>query len=167
MSAVEFALVAPIFLLTLLSIVEFGLTLFTQTVLDGAARDAARLVRTGQVQGSGKSTATQVAAFQAQLCSELSVLMGTATCTTKVLAYVNQFANFGAVAFTAPCTANTPATGIPPAGTCPFSAGAGRQIVGVQVRYARPSIIGWAGEHLAPSGFTNLTSTVVFQNEPF
>ncbi len=48
--AIEFAFVAPLFLLLLLVIVELGLTLTTQSLLDGATRDAARLIRTGQVQ---------------------------------------------------------------------------------------------------------------------
>ncbi len=72
--AVEFALVAPIFLLLLLVIVELGLTLTTQSLLDGATRDAARLIRTGQVQSQNSPITT----FQTLLCSDMAPLMSVA-----------------------------------------------------------------------------------------
>jgi Flp pilus assembly protein TadG len=52
-TAVELAFVGPPFLLLLAAIFELGLTLTAQSLLNGAARDAARLIRTGQVQTQG------------------------------------------------------------------------------------------------------------------
>src|SRR5579872_1426000 len=103
---VEFALVAPPFLLLLLGIVELGLTLFTQTVLDGATRTAARLVRTGQVQQGASSVAAQLTAFQTTLCSSLSVLLSQSACAQNVYVDLETFPNFSAVRFTGTCNQN-------------------------------------------------------------
>jgi Flp pilus assembly protein TadG len=170
---IEFALVAPMFIFLLLAVIEIGLTMLTQFTLDGAARSAARLVRTGQVQSGGGITT-----FQNQLCSQVETLL---TSCSGILFEVQEFANFGSINFT-PCTSNANAN--PPGNApCPFVPGTGGEVVGVRVSYARPYIVPWVGECLttghcwlglgtsasAPSGTytTTLMSTVVFQNEPF
>ena len=66
-TAIEFAFVGPPFLLLLLAIFELGLTLTTQSVMDGAARDAARLIRTGQVQ----TQTSPISTFQNLLCAKM------------------------------------------------------------------------------------------------
>ena len=168
---VEFALVGPMFIFLLLAVIEIGLTMLTQFVLDGAARSAARMVRTGQVQSGGGITT-----FQNQLCSQVQTLL---TNCSGVLFEVQEFANFASIKFSA-CTSNANAN---PPGNCPFVPGTGGQVVGVRVSYPRPYIVPWVGECLtsgqcslglgtwasAPSGTytTTLMSTVVFQNEPF
>jgi Flp pilus assembly protein TadG len=174
--AVEMAFVGPPFLLLLLAIFELGLTLTTQSVLDGAARDAARLIRTGQVQ----TQTSPIATFQDLLCSKMSSLMSVSECNSNVIFEVQVFTSFGTVSFT-PCAFNANQTG---AGTaCSFSPGTGGQIVGVQASYPRPFIIPWVGACLsggscwAGRGTTNgsnpgtgtatLTSTVILRNEPF
>jgi Flp pilus assembly protein TadG len=173
--ALEMALVGPPFMLVMLALLDFGQTLLTQSVLDGAARDAARLIRTGQVQASGSPITT----FQTLLCSDMSSLMTTASCNTNVLFEVQTFSGFGSVAFTS-CTYNNNQTGTGTA--CSFTPGVGGNIVGVQVSYARPYIVPWVGACLtggscwtgtgSSSGAqgtqtTTLMSTVIFQNEPF
>src|ERR1700730_9557131 len=62
--ALEMALVGPPFFLILLTIIDLGLMLANQSLLDGAARDAARLIRTGQVQ----SATSPITTFQNLLC---------------------------------------------------------------------------------------------------
>jgi Flp pilus assembly pilin Flp len=164
--AAEMAVIAPLFVLMLLSIVEMGLTLFSQSVLDGAARDAARLIRTGQVQGAQNPAGT----LQNLVCSRVSMLM---TCS-NVIIDVQQFPNFGAVAFQN-CA--------PPQNPCPFQPGQGGQVIGLRLTYNRQFLVPWVGACLTggpcwlgpftgnPNGVaTNqavLRSTVVFQNEPF
>jgi Flp pilus assembly protein TadG len=174
--AVEMAFVGPPFLLVLAAIFELGLTLTSQSLLDGAARDAARLIRTGQVQTQTSAIAT----FQNLLCSEVSSVMTVSECNSKVIFEVEVFASFGAASFT-PCTLNANQTG---SGTaCQFSPGSGGQIVGVQASYPRPFIIPWVGACLSGgtcwagrgtasgsnpgTGTASLTSTVIFRNEPF
>lgn len=173
---IEFAIVAPMLLLLLLTIVDLGLMLTTQSLLDGAARDAARLIRTGQVQ----TQSSPIATFQNLLCSDMSPVMSAATCQSQVIFQVQVFSGFGSVAFT-PCTQNQNQTGN---GTvCGFVPGTASQIVGVQVTYNRPFLIPWVGACLtggscwfgagttagtsAGTGTAPLTSTVIFENEPF
>ena len=71
-TTVEFAVIGPTFLLLLLAVFELGYMVLVQSVLDSAARDAARMVRTGQVQTTGSPQAT----FQNQLCSDVGYLIG-------------------------------------------------------------------------------------------
>src|SRR5580704_17162023 len=86
-TAIEFAFVGPPFLLLLAAIFEVGLTLTTQSLLDGAARDAARLIRTGQAQSQG----SPITAFQSLLCSEVSSLISASDCATKIVFEVQVF----------------------------------------------------------------------------
>jgi Flp pilus assembly protein TadG len=175
--ALEMALVGPPFLLVMLALLDFGQTLLTQSVLDGAARNAARLIRTGQVQTAGNPIGT----FQTLLCSDMSSVMTTATCDSNVLFEVQVFASYGSTTFTS-CTRNNNQSG---SGTaCAFTPGTASQIVGVQVSYARPYIVPWVGACLSGGNCwtgpastkgtgaqgtqtTTLISTVIFQNEPF
>jgi Flp pilus assembly protein TadG len=174
-TAVEFMIVAPMLFLLLVTIIDLGLMLTTQSLLDGAARNAARLILTGQVQDSGSPLTT----FQNTLCAGLTPVMSTATCQTNVIFEVQNFGSFGAVGFT-PCTQNSNPNGT---GYCTFDAGTASEIVGVQVIYNRPFIVPWVGGCLTGGSCwfgagtatgsnpgTNtvpLTSTVVFMNEPF
>ena len=174
--AVEFALIGPIFLLLLLVIIELGLTLTTQSLLDGATRDAARLIRTGQVQSQNSPITT----FQTLLCSDMAPLMSVAKCDSNVIFEVQTFSSFGSVSFT-PCTLNNNQVGN---GTqCNFTPGTGGQIVAVRATYTRSFIVPWVGACMSGgscwtgprsagganpgTGGITLTSTVIFRNEPF
>src|SRR6185437_8857173 len=84
--SIEFGLVGPTFFFLIIAMFELGLTLFTQSALDGAARDAARLIRTGQVQVAADPLGT----FKGLLCGETSFLID----CTKVVFDVRTFASF-------------------------------------------------------------------------
>lgn len=176
--AIEMGFVAPPLFLLLLMIIDFGIMLTTQALLDGAARDAARLIRTGQITGSSGITA-----FQTQLCADMSPILSNATCLSQVLFSVQVFSNFGTIGTVGfnPCTQNFNATG---SGTaCAFASSSANQIVGVRVVYNRPFIVPWVGACLTGGSCwfgvgtqagsatgTNtvpLIATVIFQNEPF
>ena len=58
-TAVEFALIAPAFLATLIAVFQTCVFLFAQTVLQNAANQAGRYFLTGQAQNAG-CTATQI-----------------------------------------------------------------------------------------------------------
>ncbi|HKH96080.1 MAG TPA: TadE family protein, partial [Beijerinckiaceae bacterium] len=47
-TAVEFALVAPVLVALTMSIIEFGLIIFTYTTAGNASRDVARRIATGR-----------------------------------------------------------------------------------------------------------------------
>lgn len=69
--AIEFALVAAPFFITIIGILEFCLFFATGMALEGAAHDAARVIRTGEAQKSGDP----LTVFQERLCSTISVII--------------------------------------------------------------------------------------------
>lgn len=69
--AIEFALVAAPFFITIIGILEFCMFFATGMALEGAAHDAARVIRTGEAQKSGDP----VTVFQERLCSTINVII--------------------------------------------------------------------------------------------
>jgi Flp pilus assembly protein TadG len=157
-AAVEFAIIGTSFMLMLLAAFEFGYMLFIQSVLDNAARDAARLVRTGQAQGSANPTNT----FSTLLCNEVGALIGCGS-----IIYQAQVFNEWSAAQTA---VNNP----PPRDkngnmvSAGFSPGTPGQILVVTVSYNYPFVTPWIGALVGgASQSAYLQSVVVFQNEPY
>jgi len=75
-AAVEFAMIAPVLFLFLSGIIEVGVLFFAESTLQNATDDAARQVRTGQLQGTVTS-----AQLTTLICNEMSALISTTTCT--------------------------------------------------------------------------------------
>jgi len=153
-TVVEFAIVGPIFLLLVLAIIENGLTLFSQSVLDNATRDAARLAMTGQIQLGGAS-------FPTLLCNELSGIMPCANLQYRI----QTGASFGSLS---PTVTNSGGSlqGFQSYPAAP-TAGTANQYVLVQVGYNRSYIIPWVGQYFNASGSALLMSTQAFENEPY
>ena len=157
-AAVEFAIVGSSFMVMLLASFEFGYMLFVQSVLDNAARDAARLVRTGQVQTSSNPTST----FSTLLCSDVGSLIGCGSIIYQAQAF-NDWTD-------AQTAVNTPPTrdsngNLVSSG---FSPGTQGQVLVVTVTYNYPFFTPWiAGLVGGSTKSALLTSTVVFQNEPY
>jgi len=177
--ALEFAMIAPLFLILVLETVDVGLTCFTQIVLDGAARDAARQVRTLQISGSGTSSQQ---AFDAVLCSDTAALIPCASITFYV-GTMTVFSNSSSIPSYAPPVSPQQDTNPSGANFSPggfngsaqtFSSGSPGGLVAVRVAYNRPSLIPFANAigivggnlNLASLQSTTLVSTVVFRNEP-
>jgi Flp pilus assembly protein TadG len=157
-AAIEFAIVGSTFMLMLLASFEFGYMLFVQSVLDNAARDAARLVRTGQAQGTANPETT----FSNLLCNDVGALIGCGN-----IVYQAQVFNDWPSAQTA---MNTPPTRDKNGNFVSngFSAGAASQILVVTVTYNYPFFTPWIGGLVGNGNNTAfLMSTVVFQNEPY
>jgi Flp pilus assembly protein TadG len=168
-TTVEFAIVGSVFVMLLLAIFELGYMLFVQSVLDSSARTAARLIRTGQATGP-----TALATFQGpgpgSLCStEVSLVINCNSLVYQVQDFpqVNGVANWNA----AQIAVNTPPLRDPKTGKLipvGFNAGGPKDIIAVQVTYDYKFITLWIGQQLGDSMQSAfLTSTVVFQNEPF
>ena len=83
-TAVEFALIAPVLIALTMSIIEFGLIIFTYTTAGNASRDVARRIATGRIAASAAST----------------------TLTPQLPAWVRSYATV-AVAQTTPATPST------------------------------------------------------------
>lgn len=69
-AALEFAFLSIPFFTFLIAIIEISIMLASSSMLEGAAQDAARLVRTGQVQQSGDPEAM----FREALCGHAVIL---------------------------------------------------------------------------------------------
>jgi Flp pilus assembly protein TadG len=151
-AAVEFAIAGPVTILLACMAVDMGLALFTQAALDNGARDAARLIMTGQVQMAGGSPAP----FTARLCADVSYLVPCGSVQYNVAA---------AKSFAALTTATIGSNGtlLDPQ----FVPGTPGQDVMVQVAYYRTPIVPWLGEFLGGQSGLLLMSTITFQNEPF
>jgi Flp pilus assembly protein TadG len=157
-TTVEFAIIGSLFLVLLLGTFELGYMVFVQSVLDSSARSAARLIRTGQAQSSADAQTY----FQTALCDAVSSIVGCG----NIVYQAQQFANWGM----AQTALNTPPqrdkTG--KLISVGFTAGNCGDIVAVQVMYDHTFLSPWIGSVLGgASNSAFLTSTVVFQNEPF
>jgi Flp pilus assembly protein TadG len=73
-AAIEFALMAPVFLALLFAIIETAVVFFAGQVLETGVQDSGRMLYTYQLQATGQSAAQQQAAFYADLCGRVSVL---------------------------------------------------------------------------------------------
>ncbi len=149
---VEFALVAPVFLLLVLMIVEDGLLLFTQAQLDNATRDAARSILIGTFQTGGRGLGD----FQTAVCDGIAGMIP--SCSGKVQVYAETDGVSAGNLTTAPSGYWDGTSGT-------FNVGGPSQYMIIQVGYAYPYVSRWLA---AMSGNSvMLVSTVVFQVEPY
>lgn len=88
--AIEFALVSFPFIFLMLGILEMSLMFGAQSVLLGATNDAARLVRTGQVQ---QATGDPEQLFYDLLCDKADSLLRCSDMQYEVVA-IDQFSSF-------------------------------------------------------------------------
>lgn len=146
-TAVEFALVAPIFFMLVSVFFELGLIIFTQSLLDNATRNTARLMQVRQIQ-----TGT---ALRNQVCNDI----GSFVDCNGIQYYVQSAASFGAMN----ASAQTDAAGNMTQNGMFFPGNAGQDVL-LQVGYNRPSIIPWAAQYL--NGSRLLVTTMAFRNEP-
>jgi Flp pilus assembly protein TadG len=150
--AVEFAIVSPVFILLICVSVELGLVLLTQSNINYAARDASRLIMTGQVQtGAGESL------FTNKVCSDVNVLISCPSLQYNVQSG-SSFAELNA-AVVANSSGNMTTTGFSPGGP-------GSDVV-VQVGYSFPCVVPIACNYIGTNGKLLLVSTVAFQNENY
>ncbi len=94
-TAVEFAMVAPVFFMALGAVIETGIMLFTEYVLQASVQEAARKIRTGQAQTAGMSAAD----FKTEICNLASAVMD---CNASVHVYVKSAATFTALKTSTP-----------------------------------------------------------------
>jgi Flp pilus assembly protein TadG len=70
-AALEFGIIAPVFFILLMGIIENGVIFFAGSTLQYATNEAARWVRTGQASTGGTSQAQ----FRTQICNNISPLL--------------------------------------------------------------------------------------------
>lgn len=153
----EFTIVLVPFFVLLFGIFEVAFVFWASYELENATDDAARMIRTGQVQ-TGKLDET---AFKQQLCSHVSVLVN---CTSKLRIDVQSCDSFAALS--PPSAFNSDGTlksGLS------FAPGAPNQVVLVTAFYEWPLMNVIAGISLSnmASGNRLLRASSAFRNEPF
>ncbi len=164
-TAVEFAIVTPLFLTMMFSTFEVGWFYFANSAVDAAITDMARLIKTGQVQGWDGTDEQKYDALYEDVCDVVASFGG---CENRLTLEVDTFDTFTELA-----ADNTPATcaDAPPEDleALPFDPGAELQIVRVRVCYIYTTLNPAVGVNLAEEGTSKrrLISTMIFRNEPY
>ena len=163
-TAVEFALVAPLFFALIAALIQTFLLFFAQSILENAVRQSARQILTGQAQSQDANlTATAAqAAFQNTVCTNANVLFSCGGLMVDV-----QVANNWSSANTGMPTLTYNAQG-QVTNTWQFNPGSGGDIVVVRVMYLWPVFFGPIAFNLAnqPNGSRLIMASAAFQNEP-
>jgi Flp pilus assembly protein TadG len=158
MATIEFGLIGMAYLMMILGALEIAYAVFLQVVLDNAARDSARQIRTGQVQVASSPQTT----FSTLICNDVSWLIPCTSLLYQVQAYWQW--SEAATGMSTALSRNADGS----LSTAGFDAGSPGEIVIVTVTYNYSFFTPWMASLLGGSfGATLLTSTVIFQNEPF
>ena len=157
MAAVEFALVAPIFLGMMLGILQITLIYFAKETLESVTESAARGVLTGQVQSAG----TTQAQFKTALCGMVPALFncgGLMVDLQPATSLSNVNTSEPTLTFAGDGSVNN---------TWQYNPGASGNIMVLRVMYQWPLFTGPLGLNLANLSNGNLLimSTAVFKNE--
>jgi Flp pilus assembly protein TadG len=157
-AAIEFAMVAPVFFIFLLGTIEIGIMYLGQFALQNATNDAARLIRTGQVDLNHMSAAQ----FRTSVCNRISPIL---KCNSNLQIDVKNYASFGAASFTNPLrpdgTLNPNLNQFSPGGVCSIVLVRAFYVWNVNTPLLTPFLVNMSGSnHL-------LTATAAFRNEPY
>ena len=156
-TAVEFALIAPFFLATLIAILEVSIFLFAQQALQNAAMQAGRLFMTGQAKGDTQT------AFKNQICQNyLPTLLF--KCTSLIV-IVQSYQDFASASTSAPALYNNGQ----PVTNWAYNPGSPGDIMVVQLVYPWSVVGGPLGFTLAnlPNGAREMMGVTAFRVEPY
>jgi Flp pilus assembly protein TadG len=159
-AAVEFALVSIPFFALLFGIIEVGLIYFVATTLEAATNEAAREIRTGQLQG--QAIPETAAGFKTLICNQVAWLG--ANCTNNLFVQVQTFSSFQTITQPSPIQSGTINQN-----NLTFSLGGPGDIVMVQAFY-QWTVLAPALDNIGTpisGGKMLLSSTSVFRNEPY
>lgn len=157
-AAIEFAMVAPIFFLLLLAIVEDGIIYFAGATLQYATDNAARYVRTGQAQGASLSKD----AFRQRICNDIGPVL---QCNSNLQVDLQTFSGYGAASFQTPLDSN----GNLKSSLNNYQAGTACNVVLLRVFYTWNIITPMLSPFLTnmATGKHLITASSAFRNEPF
>jgi Flp pilus assembly protein TadG len=159
-SAVEFALVAPVFLALLFAIIETAIVFFANQVLETITQDSARIVQTGQAQAAAYDAAN----FKKLVVCTRPLANLLFNCMTGVYVDVQSYSAFSSVSITEPIDANKNFTD-----TMKYCPGTDGDIVVVRMFYQWPLFVTGLGYNIANLAGSKrlLSATAAFKNEPF
>ena len=158
-AAVEFALIAFPFFVLIFGLIEVVMIFILTATLDYGVMEAARRVRTGELQNSGQG----LTEFKAAVCGELFNLLD---CDSKLMIDVRKFNSFAATNFEKP---PVDADGNLKQDQFGFEPGGPDDIVVVRVFYTWALLTPVISAPMAnmSGGRRLLVSTATFRNEPF
>lgn len=161
-TAIEFAMVAPPFFALMLAIFEVGIMLFSEYVIEHGVSNAARMIRTGEVQT--QTPAMTAADFKTLVCGKLASYLG---CATNLNIDVRAFADFDKVVLPSPLTPEGELSAEVTTSSR-FEPGAPYQVVVVRVYYVwslfTPGITYMSN---MSAGRRLLAAGAAFRNEPY
>ena len=154
-TAVEVALILPVFLFIMFGIFEVAMLYFVAAALEGQVAEASRQIRTGNIQ----QAEDPLAAFRELLCGPLEIAVD----CEKIVVDVRKYTNFSGVSY--PEYVGEDGEG----DENQFVPGAAREIVVVRASYRWNLIVPGMGLYLGDNGnaYKTLAATAVFRNEPF
>ena len=172
--AIEFTMIAPVFLLMMMATIETGVIFFAQSALQNAVNDTARLVKTGQSACFSKDASNNCLGmtadqFRKQICDEVKMLLQ--TCEKDVNG--NSDLQFDVKAYTAGFGGVTNGSPLNGSNELPnltdFNTGNACDVVLVRAFYRWPVFTPGLGYFLANmSGQNHLLATAAaFRNEPY
>ncbi|MBS0470307.1 MAG: pilus assembly protein [Proteobacteria bacterium] len=155
---IEFALIAPVFFILLLGIVENGLIYFAGSTLQYATDNAARYIRTGQA-SSASMTQTQ---FRNMICGDISPLLA---CNSNLQIDVQAYTSYSNASYSTP----TDSSGNLKTSLNNFQIGSACSVVLVRSFYVWHVITPVLSPFLTnmTTGNHLITATAAFRNEPF
>lgn len=157
-TAVEFAIVSVPFIMLLLSVIEISLMFAASSMLQSTTQQAARLIRTGQIQQSG---ADPEQAFHDALCENGSYFVDCDLVQYEVISMDGGFTDFSNYEPQFDVDGNLQSQGFTPGGV--------NDVVLVRTVYRYPLLTPLLGPVFSdgPDNTRLLISTVVMENEPY
>ncbi|MEQ9639739.1 MAG: pilus assembly protein [Alphaproteobacteria bacterium] len=154
-TAIEVAMIMPVFLLIMFGIFEIAMLYFVAAALEGQVAEASRQIRTGNVQGE----ADPLSAFRSLLCGPLEIAID----CDEIIVDVRKYSTFSIVTYPEFIDED----GEPD--EAQFLPGAAREIVVVRASYRWDLLVPGMGLYLGDNGnpYKTLSATAVFRNEPF
>jgi Flp pilus assembly protein TadG len=155
-SAVEFALIAPAFLATLIAILQTSVFLFAQMALQNAAVEAGRYFMTGQAQNNGWNAST----IASKVCPAMLF-----NCTSTLIVIVQNYSSFAAANTSAPALYSDGQ----PITTWAYNPGNPGDVMVVQLVYPWSVVSGPLGFVLAnlPNSAAEMMGVSAFRVEPY
>jgi hypothetical protein len=156
-TAVEFAFVAFPFTYLLIGIIELSVMFAAMSTLDAATNDAARLIRTGQVQQTNGDPEDM---FADLLCDKAKVFLSCSNIQYEVI-HMNNFSDFASYPASYDEDGNLMSQG--------FDPGSVDDIILIRTAYRYPLLTPLIGRAFSdgPNNTKLMVTTVVLETEPY
>ncbi|HXC54264.1 MAG TPA: TadE/TadG family type IV pilus assembly protein [Rhizomicrobium sp.] len=157
-ASIEFAVIAPVFFMLLMGIIENGVLYFAGSTLQYATDSAARYVRTGQAQTGGMTQAQ----FRTMICNDIAPLLA---CDTNLQIDLEAYPGYGTATFGTPTDAN----GNLNAALDNYQPGTACNVVLLRTFYTWKVLTPVLSQFLTniTGGYHLVSATAAFRNEPY